>query len=390
MTEFLVNLLKKFAVKKFLKGLLMVLAGLVALSYTLGYDYLFKGIWVTYLHGETSATIDDGKFFPSHTIVRGTPKPWVKDANYNKTKLPENILENLKDSKTAALVVIKNGKLLHEEYWNGYNANSRTNSFSMAKTVTTLLMGAAIADGKIDSENQYFSDFYKNYANVPYGNKLTLKDLSSMEAGLNWHENYKNPFSPNAKAYYGKSLGKSVLLKNFKENPGTKFEYQSGSTQLLGFAIRKAVNMPIASYASKKLWIPLGMEQNAEWSTDDFGMEKTFCCIQSDAKDFAKLGQLMLNNGKVDTLQIISPDFIQKMITPTKLSKNAYGMGLWINYDNPIKHYFFWGLLGQYIIVIPEKQMIIVRTGSYKYQPKNDNGRPDQVKFLVNELSKIF
>lgn len=368
----------------------MVLAGLVALSYMLGYDYLFKGIWVTYLHGDTSATIDDGKFFPSHTIVRGTPKPWVKDANYNKTKLPENILKNLKDSKTAALVVIKNGKLLHEEYWNGYNANSRTNSFSMAKTVTTLLMGAAIADGKIDSENQYFSDFYQNYANVPYGNKLTLKDLSSMEAGLNWHENYKNPFSPNAKAYYGKSLGKSVLLKNFKENPGTKFEYQSGSTQLLGFAIRKAVNMPIASYASKKLWIPLGMEQNAEWSTDDFGMEKTFCCIQSDAKDFAKLGQLMLNNGKVDTVQIIKPDFIQKMITPTKLSKNSYGMGLWINYDNPIKHYFFWGLLGQYIIVIPEKQMTIVRTGSYKDQPKNDNGRPDQVKFLVNEFSKIF
>lgn len=376
--------------KNFLKGFAIIVAAAIALTYSLGYDYLFKGIWATYLHGETSATIDDARFFPSHTIISGKPKPWMKDANYNKIKLPQNITKNLQESKTAALVIIKNGKLLHEEYWNGYTAESKTNSFSMAKTVTTLLLGAAIADGKIRSENQYFSDFYQNYANVPYGKNLTLKDLSTMQAGLNWNEDYKNPFSPNAKAYYGNSLGKAVLLKNFKDEPGTKFEYQSGSTQLLGFAIRKAVNMPIASYASKKLWIPLGMEHPAEWSTDDFGMEKTFCCIQSNAKDFAKLGQFMLDQGKVDTLQIINPTFIQKMTTPTKLSKNAYGMGLWINEDNPIKHYYFWGLLGQYIVVVPEKQMIIVRTGSYKDQPKDPKGRPEQVAYLVNELSKIF
>lgn len=376
--------------KKILQGVAVLLAAIIALTYTLGYDYLFKGVWVTYLHGETSATIDDAKFFESHTIVRGTPRPWPKDSLYNQQKLPQQVVSNLKETETAALVVIRDGKLLHEEYWNGYNALSKTNSFSMAKTVTTLLMGAAIVDGKIKSEKQLLSDFYENYKNVEFGNRLNLEELAKMEAGFDWDENYHNPFSPNAKAYYGNNLGKAVLLRGFKEEPGKKFEYQSGATQLLGFAIRKAVNMPVASYASKKLWIPLGMEEHAEWTTDSFGMEKTYCCIHSNARDYAKLGQLMLDKGKIDTLQIIQPQFIEKMITPTKHSGNIYGMGLWINNDNPIKHYFFQGILGQFIIVVPEKRMVIVKTGNYENITKNDRGRPEQVKFLVNELSKIY
>ena len=90
----------------------------------------------------------------------------------------------------------------------------------MAKTVTALLLGAAIDDGKIKSENQLLSDFYSNYANVEFGKKATLKDLATMEAGLNWNEDYQNPFSPNAEAYYGNNLGKAVLYKGFKELPG--------------------------------------------------------------------------------------------------------------------------------------------------------------------------
>ncbi|WP_433626748.1 serine hydrolase domain-containing protein [Chryseobacterium cucumeris] len=361
-----------------------------AAAYFLGYDYLFSGISKTYLKGKSSAYIDDGDLFPSNPIATEEPRLWEEDPDYNKKDLPKYLVENLKHSRTAALVVIRNGKILHEQYWEGYNQLSQTNSFSMAKAVTVMLLGKALEEGIIPSIDEKFSDFYSEFKNKPFGNKVTLKNLAQMEAGLDWNEDYNNPFLPNAKAYYGKSLVKAVFTRKFKEEPGVRFEYQSGSTQLLGFALRKALDKPLANYLSEKFWAPLGMEQNAKWTTDNHGMEKAYCCIHSNARDFAKLGQLFLDDGKAGDLQILNQDFIEQMRTPTEKSENTYGMGLWINHDNPIKHYYFLGLQGQYIIMVPEHNMVIVKTGSYSNNPKNDRGRPDQVKFLVNEIVQLF
>lgn len=376
--------------KKIAQGILVGFAGIIALTYAFGYDYLFQAIRQTYLRGETGSSIDDGENFKSNTIAKGTAIPWQLDSLYNKQALPKALVQDLKNSKTASFLVIKNGKLVHEQYWDGYTKTSKTNSFSIAKGITVMLLGKAIEEHKIASLSQKYSDFYGNYANVEYGNHLTIGDLAKMEAGLNWTEDYKNPFLQNAKAYYGKSLEKAAFLRGFKNEPGTQFEYQSGATQLLGFALRKSMSKTLAEYASEKIWKPLGMEQNANWTTDDFGMEKTFCCIHSNARDFAKVGQLFLNDGKIGDNRILNLDFMNEMRTPTKLSNNAYGMGLWINNDAAIKHYYFWGLYGQYIIVVPEKQMVIVRTGTFKNQPKDGKGRPKQVEFLVDQVAQNF
>ncbi|CAM2928296.1 serine hydrolase [Chryseobacterium flavum] len=361
-----------------------------AAAYFLGYDYLFSGISKTYLKGKSGAYIDDGDLFPGNPVITVTPKLWEKAPEYNKTDLPDHLADNLKKSKTAAFIVVRNGKILHEQYWAGYNQLSQTNSFSMAKAVTVMLLGKALEEGLIRSIDEKVSEFYPALNEKKYGNEITLRNLAQMEAGLDWDEDYNNPFLPNAKAYYGKSLVKAVFSRRFKEKPGTRFEYQSGSTQLLGFAVRKALGKPLASYLSEKFWISLGMEQNAKWSTDDSGMEKAYCCIHSNARDFAKLGQLFLDNGKVGNDQILNSAFIEQMRTPTEKSEGIYGLGLWINYDNPVKHYYFLGLQGQYIIIVPEYDMVIVRTGSYLNNPKNDKGRPDQVKFLVNETVQFF
>ena len=375
---------------KIIKGILVFFALLIALSYSFGYDYLFNGIRQTYLRGESGATIHDGKYFPSHTIAKGNTSLWEKDTLYNKKPLSKALVEDLKNTETTSFLIIKDGKLLHEEYWDGYSANSKTNSFSMAKAVTVLLLGKALEEKKISSLHQRYSDFFENYKNVEFGKDLSVGDLAKMEAGLNWTEDFSNPFLQNAKAYYGKSLEEAVLLRGFTEQPGTEFEYQSGATQLLGFALRKSLNQPLAQYASEKLWKPLGMEENADWSTDEFGMEKTFCCIHSTSRDFAKLGQLFLNDGKTGNHQIISSQFLNEIKTPTKLSKEAYGMGLWINNDTTINHYYFWGLYGQYIIIVPKKNMVIVRTGMYKDQPKDAKGRPEQAAFLVNQVATHY
>lgn len=375
---------------KALKYIIGVAAAGVAAVYLLGYDYLFSGISKTYLKGKSSAYIDDGILFPGNLIATEEPELWTEDSEYNHRELPENIIDNLKHSKTAAFVVIKKGKILHEQYWDGYNQLSHTNSFSMAKAVTVMLLGKALEEGIIPDIDEKFSKFYPEFRDKQFGSEVTLKNLAQMEAGLDWDEDYNNPFLPNAKAYYGTNLLKTVFSRRFKEQPGTRFEYQSGSTQLLGFALKKALNKTLAGYLSEKFWIPLGMEQNASWSTDNHGMEKTYCCIHSNARDYAKLGQLFLDDGKVGEKQILNLDFIEQMRTPTEKSSEIYGMGLWINHDNPVKHYYFLGLQGQYIIMVPEHQMVIVRTGSYSNNPKNDKGRPDQVKFLVNETVSFF
>ncbi|WP_447951515.1 serine hydrolase domain-containing protein [Chryseobacterium koreense] len=376
--------------RKTLQGFVASLALLIALAYSFGYDYLFKGIRETYLRGETGSSISDGTYFPSHIIAKGESRPWENDSLYNKKPLPKDLVEVLSQSKTVSFLVIKNGKLLHEEYWNGHSKTTKTNSFSMAKAVNVMLLGKAIEDQKIKGLNEKYSDFYKNYEHVEFGKDLTLGDLAKMEAGLDWKENYRNPFLPNAKAYYGRSLAEAVFLRGFKEKPGTQFEYQSGASQLLGFAIRRAVNKSIAEYASEKLWKPLGMEQNADWTVDENGMEKTFCCIQSNSRDYAKLGQLFLDDGKVGNQQIMNPTFLEVMRTPTKLSNGVYGMGLWINNDATIKHYYFRGLYGQYIIIIPDKKMVVVRTGTYKDEPQDEKGRPKLVGLIVDEVVKNF
>ena len=371
-------------------SIVIFLAIAILALYISGYEYLLNGISKTYLKGKTSANIDDGNYFTGNVISTKSHKPWQKADDYNKKELPKNIVDDLLQSDTASFLVVKDGKLVHEQYFKNYKKTSLTNSFSMAKAITVMLLGKALEEGKIKSLDDKFSDYFDEFKTKTLAGSLTLKNLAQMESGLNWIEDYKNPFLPNAKAYYGKSLINATFSRKFKGMPGETFEYQSGSTQLLGFAVKKAVNNTLADYLSEKFWIPLGMEYDALWSTDKAGMEKTYCCIHATSRDFAKLGQLFLNDGEFDGKQLLSLNFINEMRTPTKKSQEIYGMGLWINHDNPIKHYYFLGLQGQYIIIIPEHKMVVIRTGSYNNLPKTDRGRPDQVKFLVNETVKFF
>lgn len=119
------------------------------------------------------------------------------------------------------------------------------------------------------------------------------------------------------------------------------------------------------------------------------GMEKTYCCINAASRDFAKLGQLLLNNGMYNGQQLLSLEFV-KMITGTKLSQESYGNGIWVNNDAKIKHYYLRGLYGQYVICIPDYNMIVVRTGSSRDEAKDSKERPEEVEMFVNEAVALF
>jgi len=377
--------------KRVFNIILGVLALSVALTFAFGYDYLFNAVRFTYLKGKSGPNIDDGYLFPKSPIINGIAQPWPQDSMYNKQKLSVELLNHLNKTQTASFLVIKNGNLLSENYWENYHQATLTNSFSMAKTVTVMLAQMAVQDGKLRNMNQKLSDFFPDFKKDKFGKDCTLKDLATMESGLDWEENYQNPLKPNAKAYFGNNMAQWILHKKFKAKPGSQFEYQSGTTQLLGFAVREAIGMPLGAYASVKLWQPLGMEYPAYWGMDQKdGMEKAYCCVNATSRDFAKLGQLLLNNGQWNGTQILDSDFVQEMTKGTKLSKGAYGWGIWTNEDAKIKHYYLRGLYGQYVICIPEYDMIIVRTGSSRNEDKDEKGRPQEVAFFVDEVVKTF
>jgi CubicO group peptidase (beta-lactamase class C family) len=263
------------------------------------------------------------------------------------------------------------------------------NSFSMAKGILAILVGCAIDDGYLQSEEQLISSIFPQYKKSRYGKFLTFRHLMIMQAGLDWEEEYHHPFAPNSKQYFIDDLAEQTFSIELKEMPGEKYEYQSVSAQLLGLALKKATGTELATYLSDKLWKPLGMEFPAKWSTDEKDMEKAFCCIHATPRDFAKIGQLIIQNGNWEGRQIINKVYCQKLLTPTK-ANDAFCYTIWADDDSELKCRFFYGFLGQFIIMIPEKKMVIVKTGFYNRLEVDEKQRPLQVKLLVEELTEMF
>jgi len=173
----------------------------------------------------------------------------------------------------------------------------------MAKTVTTLLIGIAIEEGYIRDLDQEIVDFLPEFKDDPIGKTATIRQLSLMNSGYEWDENYYTPFSPTVELYYGSDVENFVLNGSFSAEPGSFWEYSSASTQLLGIFLLRALQKPAAAmtlseYLSEKIWKPMGMNDDALWHTDNQGMELTYCCLNTNARNYAKLGLLMLNKGR--------------------------------------------------------------------------------------------
>jgi CubicO group peptidase (beta-lactamase class C family) len=267
-------------------------------------------------------------------------------------------------------VVIQNDSIRHEAYWDGYGPESRSNSFSVAKSIVSTLVGIALKDGLIRSIDQPVGDFLPEFKEGEK-QKITIRHLLMMSSGLNWEESYSNPLSMTTEAYYGHDLRKLIGRLEVAEAPGKRWQYLSGDTQVLSFVLEAATGKSLSDYASERLWKRVGAEQDAEWSIDrEDGVEKAYCCVFSNARDFARLGQLYLNQGvwKGDT--ILSAAYVKQATTPHGLPdvegkpSNWYGLQWWIlPAETGVKGYYARGILGQYVIVVPEKKLVMVRLG---------------------------
>ncbi|OYX24672.1 MAG: serine hydrolase [Flavobacteriales bacterium 32-35-8] len=375
--------------KKLLKWLLISIVLIVALLYISGYDYIIRGARIVYFTGHTTAFIDDYPYFENDTIKKGNnPQPWPLHKNYNTAKETEKLSKVNTDWGTIAYVIIKNDSVWFEKYYDGFNAESKTNSFSMAKSITTSLLGKAIMEGHIKSLDQPISDFYPEYNNT----KTTVGDLASMASGLDWVENYTGPFSVTARANYAADLEKTILNQKIVKTPGKSFEYLSGNTQLLGMIIQKATGKTLSNYLSESFWKPLGATENALWELDDDEnrLAKAFCCISSNAKDFARFGKLYKDYGKWNGKQILDSAFVVKSVTPRFKESPQYGYGWWMK-DVGDKHFFMMrGHLGQYVIVEPSDNVIIVRLGHRKSPDSGVGQFSDDITVYIEEAYKMM
>ena len=284
--------------KKFITRLALVFSVLIAGLYLTDTDYILKAVQTVYLQGNTTASIDDYPFFENKTVKIGKSKSWPLHKNYNKIPATEKLLELHKAQGTVAYMIIKNDSILFESYFDGYEENSKSNSFSMAKSYVSGMLGKAIMDGHIKSIDQPVSDFFPQYKEG-LAAKVTVGDLASMASGSSWEESYYSPFTITTRAYYGKELEKTILGLKTVDVPGKSFKYASGDTQLLAMILEKATGKKMYNYLSESFWIPLESENEALWQIDSEAndMVKAYCCIATNAKDFARFGKLYKDHG---------------------------------------------------------------------------------------------
>jgi CubicO group peptidase (beta-lactamase class C family) len=383
--------------KKIGKWFLIILVVLnLAIIFT-GNLHIYKGVANTYLKGRTGPSINEFDIFENREVKTGTYQAWKKAENYNTAKIPAAQEQKFSDMQTVAFVVIKNNQLTHEQYWDGYTEDSRSNSFSMAKTFVGILTGIAIDEGKIKNIDQPVGDFIDEYKQGDNA-KITIKHLLTMSSGINFDEDYVSPFAYPAKAYYGTEITELTMKYKAAEEPGKVFKYLSGNTELLAMVLNKATGKTLSEYMSEKLWQPLGAKNTALWTLDhENGMEKAYCCFNSNAPDFARVGQLFLDSGKWNGTQLVNAEFVANSVKPADLvyaddgAKNdKYGYAWWLIPDYKGHRIFYArGILGQYIICIPDKNMVVVRLGKKREKPKG-NEHPQDMFYYIDAALEMY
>ncbi|OBX23466.1 MULTISPECIES: serine hydrolase domain-containing protein [Bizionia] len=353
--------------KSILKWVVIVFALLIATLYITDTDYLIKAVRTIYLKGYSTAYLEDYKEFDNQVIGNGTPQPWPNHQDYNSAIETEALNKINKENGTIAYVIIKNDSIWFENYYDGFDENSKSNSFSMAKSYVSAMLGKALMQGHIKSLDQPVSDFLPEFTEG-LAAKLTVGDLSSMASGTDWEEAYYSPLSITTRAYFDDDLDKVINGLKVVKEPGQSYTYSSGDTQMLAMVIERATGKKLYDYLTESFWKPLGSENATLWQVDseDHDMVKAYCCIASNAKDFARLGKLYKDHGKWQGKQLLDSAFVAKSIKPRFPASPEYGYGWWLKNIGDKEFFMMRGHLGQYVIVEPNDNVIIVRLGHSK------------------------
>ena len=272
--------------------------------------------------------------------------------------------------RSAALLVVHQGKLRLERYGLGFDGAGRWSSFSVAKSFTSTLLGAAVKDGFIQSLDDKVSVYIPELKGSAYDD-VSVRQLLTMTSGVQWNEDYADPNSDVAKFNnHQPEPGVEALVSYMRQlpraaPPGTRWHYSTGETNLVGTLVQRATKKPLATYLAEKVWGPAGMEQQATWILSKTGKEIGGCCLQASPRDYARMGLFILNGAKVNGQSIVPDDWWAQATTKRAdigLPGRGYGYQWW-TYDDG--SYAARGIFGQGIFIDPQRQLVIVSNANW-------------------------
>ncbi|MCB0760068.1 MAG: serine hydrolase [Flavobacteriales bacterium] len=387
-------------IKRFFMWLLLVLGVLVVLLLVTGNKHILSGLTKTYLKGVNRPDIDDMGDHALRVVPAGSGEPWAEKYLANATALAKPFLRDWEQYGTTALLVIVDDTIRYEQYWEGTHRNTLSNSFSMAKSFTSMAIGAAFADGSMAGPREPLGSYIAQYATGENA-ALKLEDLLTMTSGIDFGESYVNPFGYQARAYFGDDLAGNTLAFGVCRTPLTQWKYEGGNTVLLGMALQEATGKHLATYFSEKIWSRIGAEQDAYWNLDhEDGLEKAFSAFYATARDFARIGQLMLDSGEWKGREVLPREYFRAAMTPVNVPDvdgavvEHYGWQWWLARHEGHPFASARGMRGQYIVALPHLNAVIVRLGHERPDVYIDHVPLDMqwyIKFttsIVEELSK--
>ena len=351
--------------KKIIQPTFIILLVIVALLFVTGNGFVFQMVSKVLETGRTTAGIDDHLFFDNIEIPPSEqPQAWPLHKDFNTATSPASLNSLHIELGTVAFLIVKNDSLWHEQYFDGYDVGSKSNSFSVIKTIVAAALSKAIDAGHVESEEQKVAHFLP-WLKGDYAKEVNMRDLASMSSGLKWNENYDNLLTITPRTYVEKDLESLMKTIPIASAPGKKFVYQSGSTQLLAMALEQATGHTISTLLYDYFWNPMGVEHPTSWIIDSErnGMEKAYCCWNANARDFARFGKLFKNHGVWAGEQLIDSTFTAKAVRPRFEDGQQYGYGWWLGDVDGKSFFSMRGHLGQYVIVFPEDDVVIVRLG---------------------------
>jgi CubicO group peptidase (beta-lactamase class C family) len=312
--------------------------------------------------------MDRMPFLAHAAIITPAPKPMPLPSG-EPLAIP-GVDDYMARQNTAGLVVVQDGKIRFERYGLGFDANGRWTSFSVAKSFTSTLVGAAIQDGYIASLEDKVSRYIPDLRGSAYDD-VTIRQLLTMSSGVRWNEDYEDPRADvaqfnNAKPDPGIDATVSYMRKLPRAHPpGAVWHYNTGETNLIGVLVSSATGKSLAQYMQERIWHPAGMAATATWLKGKTGHEIAGCCLQAATRDYARLGLFILANGNVDGRQIVPPDWFAEATRKQKdIGQPGRGYGFqWWTYDDG--SFAAQGIYGQGIFIDPQRRLIIASNSNW-------------------------
>ena len=348
-----------------------------------------------------------GEIFSSRQVRRATT-PWlfkraVEPAiSYKFGSEQRSIADYLGHNPTTGLLIAKDDTILYEHYQYARTDRDRFLSQSMAKTITSMLIGIAVSEGKIKSIDDPVSTYVPGLAEAEYG-KTSIRDLLHMSSGVAFSEIYdgQDDIAQLARDLFiepGKNPVTSVAQFNTRATPpGTKWHYASVETEILGLVLRSATGEPLADYLHSRIWDAIGAEADASWAVDNTGQEIAFCCFNATLRDYARLGRLLAHDGAWEGRQLIPRQWVLDATTVkpadghlapgTATSYFGYGYQVWL-LPGEQRRFALLGIRGQIILVDPATKLVMVHTAVRK-QPSEPRAYAETLALWFAVLGQL-